>query len=199
MSNDSVEQGVSTPATHVKYFEDQLDDEEVLYVFRKHPIVMRKGLIFGSVGLLVGPLFTLILTYVHADNPPTMNFFYVSIIASFLLSAIIFFPYWLAWFFSIFIMTDKRFIQITQKGFFNRAVSDINLELIQSINYEVAGVEQTLLGYGTILMQTYVGDLTLHHIHNPAKTQRKLATLLRESGVTPQSNPVNLRAEHHDH
>ena len=26
-----------------KYFEDQFDDEEVLYVFRKHPVVMRVG------------------------------------------------------------------------------------------------------------------------------------------------------------
>ena len=60
---------------HVRYFDDQFDDEEVKYVFRRHPIVMRKGLIFGSVGLLVGPLYTLILTYANVDNPPTMNFF----------------------------------------------------------------------------------------------------------------------------
>jgi hypothetical protein len=26
-----------------KYFADQFEDEEVLFVFRKHPIVMRKG------------------------------------------------------------------------------------------------------------------------------------------------------------
>ena len=32
---------------HTKYFADQFDDEEVLYVFHKHPIVMRKGLILG--------------------------------------------------------------------------------------------------------------------------------------------------------
>jgi hypothetical protein len=45
-----------------KYFETQFDDEEVLYVFRKHPIVMRKGLIFGMAAWLVGPVYTLILT-----------------------------------------------------------------------------------------------------------------------------------------
>jgi hypothetical protein len=38
----------TTQPSKVKYFPDQFDDEEVLYVFRKHPIVMRKGLIFGS-------------------------------------------------------------------------------------------------------------------------------------------------------
>ena len=37
-----------------KYFEDQYEDEEVLMVFNKHPVVMRKGLVFASVALLVG-------------------------------------------------------------------------------------------------------------------------------------------------
>ena len=37
-----------------KYFADQFDDEEVLFVFRKHPIVMRVGLILGSLGPLLG-------------------------------------------------------------------------------------------------------------------------------------------------
>ena len=39
-----------------KYFEDQFDDEEVLFVFRRHPIVMRKGLILGLLGPLIGVL-----------------------------------------------------------------------------------------------------------------------------------------------
>jgi hypothetical protein len=43
-------------------FEGQLPDEEVLLMFRKHPVVMRKGLIIASAGLLVGPLLTTLLT-----------------------------------------------------------------------------------------------------------------------------------------
>ena len=37
-----------------KYFADQFDDETVLYVFHKHPVVMRYGLVFGMLGPLVG-------------------------------------------------------------------------------------------------------------------------------------------------
>ncbi len=182
----------------IKYFDDQFDDEEVLYVFRRHPIVMRKGLIFGSVGLLVGPLYTLILTFTNTENPPTMTFFYLSFVVSILLSTLLFFPAWMSWFFSVFIVTNQRFIQITQRGFFHRNVSDLNLNLIQSINYEIAGVEQTLLGYGTISMQTYVGDLAMHHIHHPAKTQRKIVDIMRELDIKLTVNPVNLRAQPHE-
>lgn len=173
-----------------KYFSDQFDDEEVLFVFRKHPIVMRRGFIIAAIGLLVGPLYTLVLTYVHTNNPPSLNFFFLSLLASFALSALLFFPSWLGWYFSVFIVTDKRFIQITQKGFFHRSVVDMGLPQIQMVNYEVSGLQETLLGFGTIMMQTFVGDLLIHYVHHPAKIQKKLLEILRDKGVAATSSPM---------
>lgn len=166
----------------VKYFPDQFEDEDVLYVFRKHPLVMRKGLIWGSLGLLVGPLYTLILTYTQTNNPPTMGFFYLSFLVSFALAGLLFFPSWMSWYYSVFVVTDQRFIQITQKGFFHRSVVDVSLPQIQMVNYEVSGLQETLLGFGTILMQTFVGDLVIHYIHHPQKIQKRLLQILREYG-----------------
>ena len=167
-----------------KYFDDQFDDEEVLYVFHKHPIVMRKGLIYGSAALLVGPLYTLILTYFNRNNPPSFLFFFGSLAISFVLSAIVFSPSWISWHFSVFIVTDQRMIQITQKGLFHRSVVDMSLAQIQMVNYEIAGLEQTLLGFGTIVMQTLVGDLVIHEIHHPDKMQKKILEILRDQGIT---------------
>jgi hypothetical protein len=174
----------------VKYFPDQFDDEEVLYVFRKHPIVMRKGLIYGSLGLLVGPLYTLILTYVRPDNPPSLNFFYLSFVVSFAIAGLLFFPSWMSWYYSVFIMTDKRFIQITQKGFFHRSVVDMGLGQIQMVNYEVSGLQETLLGFGTIMMQTFVGDLVIHYLHHPQKIQKHMLEILRTEGVAVADSPM---------
>lgn len=172
-----------TPGGKAKYFDDQFDNEEVLYVFRKHPVVMRRGLIVGSLGLLAGPLYTLILTYVHPDTPPTLTFFYLSFVVSVVIAGVLFFPSWMSWHFSVFIVTDQRFIQITQKGFFNRSVVDMGLNQIQMVNYEVKGLQETLLGYGTIMMQTFVGDLVIHYIHHPARIQKRLLEILRDEGV----------------
>lgn len=169
--------------TTPKYFEDQFDDEEVLFVFRKHPIVMRRGLIISSVAVLVGPVFTLALTYLQPNNPPSIAFFFLSMAASFVLAGILFLPSWISWYFSVYIVTDQRFIQITQKGFFNRSVVDMGLRQIQMVNYEVAGLNETLLGFGTIMMQTLVGDLLIHEVHHPAKIQKKLLEILRSEGV----------------
>jgi hypothetical protein len=95
----------------------------------------------------------------------------------------------MSWYFSVFIVTDQRFIQITQKGFFHRSVVDMGLGQIQMVNYEVKGLQETLLGYGTIMMQTFVGDLLIHYIHHPAKTQKRLLEILRSQGVTATSLP----------
>lgn len=167
-----------------KYFDDQFDDEEVLYVFRKHPVVMRKGLIFGALGLLVGPVYTMALTFLHPLNPPSMTFFSLSLAASFAVAAVFFLPAWMGWYFSVFIVTDQRLIQITQQGFFHRSVVDMGLGQIQMVNYQVSGLQETVLGFGTIMMQTFVGDLVIHNIHHPAKIQKKLLEILREQGVS---------------
>lgn len=172
-----------------KYFPDQFDDEEVLFVFRKHPVVMRRGLIFASLGLLVGPLYTLVLSYVHASNAPSLTFFYLSFLVSIILAGILFFPSWMSWHFSVFVVSNQRFIQITQRGLFHRSVVDMSLSQIQMVNYEVAGLQETLLGFGTIMMQTFVGDLVIHYIHHPAKIQKKLLEVLRDNGISAESAP----------
>lgn len=172
-----------------KLFADQFDDEEVLLVFRKHPVVMRKGLVFASVGMLVGPLFTLALTYARPSSPPSMGFFFGSLAASLVIAALLFMPMWIGWYYSVFIVTNQRLIQITQKGLFHRSIVALGLNQIQMVNYEIAGLEETVLGFGTIMIQTYVGSLTIHDVHHPAKIQKELLTILREQGVGATAGP----------
>ncbi len=178
-------------AAPAKLFKEQFDDEEVLLVFRKHPIVMRKGLVFASVALLVGPLYTLILTYVKTENPPTMAFFGLSFLASVVLCIVVFLPYWIGWYFSVYIVTNQRLMQINQKGLFHRSMVGLGLNQIQMVNYEIAGFQETVLGYGTLMIQTFVGSLTIHEVHHPAKIQKELLEILRDQGINATSSPMD--------
>lgn len=173
----------------IKYFEGQFDDEEVLLVFRRHPIVMRKGLIISLSSWLVGPLIIVGLTYLRPDDPPTMFAFFVALLASIILGLILLIPSWISWYFSLFIVTTQRFIQITQNGLFHSSFADMNLAQIQQVNYDIAGVQETMLGFGTIRMQTYLGELVIHDIHHPAKTQKKIVQILRDQGVSSVDAP----------
>ena len=173
----------------VRYFENQFDDEEVLFVFRRHPIVMRKGLIISMVSWLVGPLVVLALTYLRPDNPPSMLAFFLALAASIVLGSLLLLPSWIGWYFSVFIVTNLRFVQINQKGLFHSSYADMNLSQIQQINYDIAGLQETLLGFGTIKMQTYIGDVVIHDVAHPAKTQGRIVQILRDQGVTANEAP----------
>jgi hypothetical protein len=176
-----------------KSFADQFDDEEVLFVFRKHPIVMRKGLILGLLAVLAG---SLVVFY-----DPSYSAFLLGILGGMVVGVVIMLPSWITWYFSVFIVTDKRLIQVTQKGFFHKSVIDMGLNQIQMVNYQVAGMQETLLGFGTIMMQTFVGDLVIHEIGHPAKIQKKLLEILREQGVSasPYAEPKELELEQEEY
>lgn len=165
-----------------KYFADQLDDEEVLLVFRKHPIVMRRGLVLAMLAILLGTIPALI--------KPEYSYFFGGLLGGFIIGGLVFLPSWIAWYYSIFIVTNQRLIQITQKGFFHKSVVDVGINQIQMVNYEISGLQETLLGFGTIMMQTYLGDLVIHDVYHPAKIQKKLLGILRDEGVVTTSYPM---------
>ncbi len=77
-----------------KYFEDQLDDEEVLFVFRKHPVVMRKGLVISMLALLLGTFPSLI--------KPEYAYLFGGLAAGFIIAVLVFMPSWISWHYSVF-------------------------------------------------------------------------------------------------
>lgn len=172
------------PALNHKYFEDQFDDETVLYVFRRHPVVMRKGLVLAMFGPLIGIL--------PAAIKPDLgfSFFFGGLAAGFILGFLVILPSWIGWHFSVFIITDQRFIQVTQKGLFHRSVADIGLPQIQSINYEIAGLQETMLGFGTIKILTYVGEVQIRDVHHPGNIQKLFMKILRDQGLAHAPRPI---------
>lgn len=176
-----------------KYFADQFDDEEVLYVFRKHPVVMRKGLIYGLLFLVVGVLPSAIWPQIG------FGWFFGGLAIGVVAGAIFFMPWWITWHFSVFVITDQRFIEIIQKGLFKKRVNDIKLSQIQSVSYEISGISETLLGFGTIKLRSYIGEIVVTQVHHPAKVQKKLTELLRDYAPLPNSyiyeNEENPEAE----
>lgn len=168
-------------AENKKSFPDQLDDEELLFIFRKHPIVMRKGLVLGLLALLAGTVPSLI--------KPEYNYLFGGLAAGLVIGLILFIPSYIGWYFSVYIVTDQRLLQIMQKGLWTRSVVDIGLNQIQMVNYEIAGFNQTVLGFGTIMMQTFVGDLVIHDVHHPEKVQQKILKVLRDKGIVANAPP----------
>ena len=65
-----------------------------------------------------------------------------------------FFIQWTNYYLDVWYITEKRIIDVEQKGIFSRNVSSIRFDKIQDINVEVRGVVATFLNYGNVEVQT---------------------------------------------
>lgn len=72
-----------------------------------------------------------------------------------------FMEYWL----DIFIVTDKRILDINQTGLFNRTVSELRLYRTQDVTSEVKGFVQSMFNYGDVYVQT-AGEMERFHFEN---------------------------------
>jgi len=69
------------------------------------------------------------------------------------------------------------------------------LQQIQSVNYTVKGFQQTVLGFGTILVQTYLGDILMNDMHKPAQLTKEINTILIEQDVSTVQYPAEQEGE----
>ncbi|MBI4101189.1 PH domain-containing protein [Candidatus Microgenomates bacterium] len=161
-------------------FPGQHEDETVKLVFHQHPIVMRVRLIICLVILMLAAVPLAIF--------PISNWPWWVLLAGLIVSLLVFGHRFISWYFSIFIITNERLVQVIQKGFFNRRVIDISHSKMQSVNYEIKGVQATMFGYGTIIVQTYVGDLVLPYIYKPEKVHQLMVKQMRNvKALTPDA------------
>lgn len=155
-------------------FEGQNQDEKVIFLFRRHPIVMRRGFYALLIPFLIASIPTLIW-------PERLENLYIAF-GGLGLGMLLFFYHWMGWYFTIFIVTNQRFRQITQKGFFNRSVIDVGVSKIQNISYNIPGFTASILGFGNLVVQTYVGDMYLDRIHHPDRIYHTMQKTVQEFG-----------------
>lgn len=163
-------------------FEGQRPDEALLFVFRRHIIAMRKGFY-----LLLAPLvITAIPPLIWQDN---LELFLLPV-GGLALGLLLFFYHWMMWYFTVYIVTSQRIRQVTQKGFFGKDVVELRLSKIQNISYNIPGFSGEIFGFGTIVIQTFVGDLVIRNVEHPEKTYNKLQDAV--------SNSVETQGEHEE-
>lgn len=147
-------------------FDGQRDGEQLLFVFRRHIIAMRKG------------FYLLLIPFAISSIPPliwqTDLWLFLLPLGGLLIGLILFFYHFLMWYFTIYIVTDQRIRQITQHGFFGKDVVELRLSKIQNISYNIPGFTGEVLHFGTIVIQTFVGDLVIHKVAHPDEVYNQL-------------------------
>lgn len=147
-------------------FDGQREGEELLFVFRRRIIAMRKGFY----GLLIPFAISSIPPLIWQDN---LQLFILPLIGL-AIGLVIFAYHYIMWYFTIYIVSNERLRQVTQRGFFGKDVVELRLSKVQNISYNIPGFTGEIFGYGTIVIQTFVGDLVIHKVEHPDKIYNRL-------------------------
>ena len=179
----------STSSKRDKLFPGQHDGEEVELLFRQHPLVMRKALVFGLLIILIA---VLPLDFPQVYSSDSLASFFTRLALTTPLVIIVAWAYrWVGWFYTVYIVTDRRILAIKQRGLFSRRVDEWQLDGIQNVNYEIGGFQAVLFGYGDITARTYIGDLEMKTIHKPAEIHEKLVDAVKRGGGGASTQPRN--------
>lgn len=142
------------------------------FVFRRHFLTAKSGVIFLILMIMIGVGLTLLW--------PNNMMIFETFLALILVGVLGFLYSYMLWYFSVYIVTNQRIRQISQRGLFKKSVVDLGLDKIQSISYGVNGIRAGLMGYGTIVIQTAVGDLVISMVKNSEKIYNDLQNLINE-------------------
>ncbi|HSX02357.1 MAG TPA: PH domain-containing protein [Candidatus Saccharimonadia bacterium] len=161
-------------------FPGQLNGEAAVLMFRQHPLVMRKALLFGLLAVTLG---VLPLDFVQIyESPAVAGFFTKLALIVPLLVLVVWFYRWVGWYYSIYVVTDRRIVAIAQKGFFDRAVQEWQLDKIYNVNYHVNGFQAAIFGYGDIVAKTVIGEFVMPKIHHPTEIHRHIMEAVQAVG-----------------
>lgn len=138
-----------------KLFPAQEESERILIVLRRHWFTYMTFWIVSALMLL--PLLAILIywninTAAVSDSVGNLIIVFGSIWLLFILGLLIF--GFTDFYLDVYIITDRRIVDIAQNGFFKREISELNLRQIQDVSAQVDGVFATLLHYGNVNIQT---------------------------------------------
>jgi len=95
------------------------------------------------------------------------------------------------WYFNALVLTTKRIIDIDQRKFFERVVSDVAYSRIKDVVVKVKGLMQSFIRSGNILLVTEGGgdNIELKNIKNPEKLRDLILNLMNDEAANPPYSP----------
>lgn len=152
------------------------ENEEIIKVIRKHWLPMVFSIIISFfVAIIPVFIFALLKNALFSDltlhNLYIIIFFYIIYLIFVWISI---FVSWINYYLDIWVLTNKKLIDIEQIGLFSRKVSSIRLDRIQDVEIEVLGIVDTFLKKGNIRVQTAANneDFIIRSASNPEQIKQ---------------------------
>lgn len=162
-------------------FENQEDQEEVVLLLRTHPIkniswIITAVLLFFIPNIFIALNFFLklhVIELIRWNFSLILSLIWYLFVFSFVLEK------FLGWYFNVFIVTNKRIVDIDFYGLIYKDVSEVDLSKIQDVSYKVGGFAGVMLNFGTLTVQTAaeVSNVEIDDVPHPDKVAQKIGEL----------------------
>jgi len=150
------------------------DKETVVAILRHFPLVYLFRALAGLL-LVSAPFFFMVPLFAMRwfGVPWGLIIFAASLLAGALYS----FKTFIVWYWNAFIITNLRVIDVDQRGFFERTVSEAAYDKVQDVSYKIKGFWGTLLNYGTLIIQTAgtSSNLELEYVRDPKEVHHLMS------------------------
>ncbi len=164
-------------------FESQQNDEKLYFLLRRHPIT-NLGWVLSAIIFLLIPIIAMLLIESYFLDPFAFipaKYQMVVILLWYLLTMLYTFESFIVWYFNVYIITDKRIIDVDFKGLWGKRISEALLNSVEDVTYETHKFWHILFDYGDIFMQTAAErtEFEFHSIPKPALVHDKLTDLVQ--------------------
>ena len=156
-------------------FESIENGEKIILFLRQHPIVNFKWML---VAILMA-LAPLLLTVFPLLEPLPPNFKVVALMGWYLLVFAYVIEGFYRWFFNIYILTNRRIVDIDFFNLIYKQVSSSGLGKVQDVTYRVGGAIRTTLNYGDVFVQTAAEVPTIDFLAVP--NPREVVGIIRDT------------------
>jgi len=174
------------------YFTSGNPDEKIIAVIHRHWFNMFLQYIPILILLAVMIVSYSLQPYIFSDftNEAGRKLFYF--VQSFLLLCIWIYGFviWFDYYLDIWIITNKRIVNVEQKGLFSRKVSELEYKHIQDISTDVRGFFPTILNYGDLTVQTAaeMSHFIFRSVGNPYKIKSLIIKQIKKRSENSDSN-----------
>ncbi|MEK7518503.1 MAG: PH domain-containing protein [Patescibacteria group bacterium] len=159
-----------------RLLENVKEGEEVLALVRRTPLVVVAPTFLVAV-LIIAPFFFLYPLLKYGSFGVALIIFSVGIG--------VFLGLRTMWVHQLnaFILTATRIVDVDQRGFFHRVVSETTFDKIQDVSYIIKGVAATIFRYGSVVIQTAgtAANLELNGVRNPQRVQDLILKLQHDA------------------
>lgn len=163
------------------HYDGEDRDEKILYVLRQSPI-KNLGWICIGVVLLIIPFFADTIYETLLGNLVPAKVVFIVTLFWYLFSAGFIFQNLLNWFFNVYIISNKKIVDVDFHGILYKNISETPLRNVEDVTSTISGTLQVVFNYGTVVVQTSAEkrEFEFENVSNPAKVRDLISDLVME-------------------